>query len=117
MMARFLREPPVRKTPLHDPVTCPQLRQGVSHTFLPAYPPATGTVSSLSPTTWLPHGPPYPPHTPLGLEATVPLAPTAWGAAVSANTGRRRAARGTMSVRAVRRLTVPPAPLPPIAES
>jgi hypothetical protein len=44
------REPPVRKTPLHDPVTCAHIRQGLSNTFLPAYPPERGTISYLSPT-------------------------------------------------------------------
>ena len=36
------REPPVRKTPLDDPVTCAHIRQGLSNTFLPAYPPERG---------------------------------------------------------------------------
>jgi hypothetical protein len=56
IIARFLREPPVRKTPLHDPVTCTHIRQGLSNTFLPAYPPERGTISYLSPTTCLPTG-------------------------------------------------------------
>src|SRR4030095_1298592 len=74
------------------------------------------TLESNKSDTCLPNGPPCPTR-PSGAGGNCPVGSNSMGAAVSVNTGRRRAACGTMSVRAVRRLTVPPAPLPPIAES
>ncbi len=55
--------------------------------------------------TYLQDRQPCPPHAPLGLEANCPVGSNSMGAAVRVNTGRRRAACGTMSVRAVRCLT------------
>jgi hypothetical protein len=69
--------------------------RGVSVT--PGPPPAT---------TWLPEGQQSPTH-PSGAVVNRPVGDNSMGAAVNVHTGSRRAACGTMSVRAVRRLTGP----------
>ena len=61
LLLAFYGNPLSGKPPLHDPVTCAHIRQGLSNTFLPAYLSERGTISYLSPTTCLPHGPPCPP--------------------------------------------------------
>jgi hypothetical protein len=98
--------PYIRKTPLHVPATGASIRQGLSNMFDARTIPERVACSPLSETTWLPHGQQSPTH-PSGAGVNRPVGDNSMGAAVNVHTGSRRAACGTMSVRAVRRLTGP----------